>query len=85
MEVGEKGEDTKAAVREWRLGTEHSQVGCEPATLASQGQPRETHTAAMASQCPDRAETRSQKPRRRHCSISKLQEPTAARGAARSS
>lgn len=35
MEVGEKDEDTKAAVREWRLGTERSQVGCEPAALAN--------------------------------------------------
>ena len=59
MEVGEKGEDTRAAVREWRLGTEHSQVGCEPATPASQQQSRRTHKmhshgerAAPASQRP---------------------------------
>lgn len=43
MEVGEKDEDTKAAVREWRLGTEHSQVGCEPATPVNQQQSGKTH------------------------------------------
>lgn len=36
MEVGEKDEDTKAAARERRCCTEHSQVDCEPATLANQ-------------------------------------------------